>query len=93
MNNDFSLLDASDLVFIDAPGTGFGEVITKEKGGAGKPEDFFGIDQDAHAFANFITQFLSDFNRWNSPKYLVKAMARFVRLLFPTFCKARRMLV
>ncbi len=70
VNNDYSLLDASDLVFIDAPGTGFGEVITKEKGGAGKPEDFFGIDQDAHAFANFITQFLSDFNRWNSPKYL-----------------------
>ena len=70
VNNDYSLLDASDLVFIDAPGTGFGELITKEKGGAGEPKDFFGIDQDAHAFANFITQFLSDFNRWNSPKYL-----------------------
>lgn len=70
VNNDYSLLDASDLVFIDAPGTGFGEVITKEKGGAGDPKDFFGIDQDAHAFANFITQFISDFNRWNSPKYL-----------------------
>lgn len=70
VNNDYSLLDASDLVFIDAPGTGFGEVITKEKGGAGDPKDFFGIDQDAHAFANFITQFITDFNRWNSPKYL-----------------------
>ena len=70
VNNDYSLLDASDLVFIDAPGTGFGEVITKQRGGAGEPKDFFGIDQDAHAFANFITQFLSDFNRWNSPKYL-----------------------
>ncbi len=70
MNNDYSLLDASDLVFIDAPGTGFGEVITKQRGGAGQPKDFFGIDQDAQAFANFITQFLSDFNRWDSPKYL-----------------------
>ena len=70
VNNDYSLLDASDLVFIDAPGTGFGEVITKQRGGAGTPKDFFGIDQDAHAFANFITQFLSDFNRWDSPKYL-----------------------
>ena len=70
VNNDYSLLDASDLVFVDAPGTGFGEVVTKQRGGAGQPKDFFGIDQDAHAFANFITQFLSDFNRWNSPKYL-----------------------
>src|SRR5690242_7563211 len=46
VNNDYSLLDASDLVFIDAPGTGFGQVITKELGGAGDRKDFFGIDQD-----------------------------------------------
>jgi carboxypeptidase C (cathepsin A) len=70
VNNDYCLLDASDLVFIDAPGTGFGELITKEKGGAGEAKDFYGIDQDGAAFANFITQFVSDYNRWNSPKYL-----------------------
>ncbi len=70
VNNDYSLLDESDLVFIDAPGTGFGEVITKERGGAGENKDFFGIDQDGQAFASFIVQFISDFNRWNSPKYL-----------------------
>src|SRR5574338_1699097 len=70
VNNDYSLLDASDLVFIDAPGTGFSKIITKEMGGAGKPEDFYGADPDANAFASFIQQFISDFNRWNSPKYL-----------------------
>ncbi|SFQ48428.1 S10 family peptidase [Parafilimonas terrae] len=70
VNNDYSLLDASDLVFIDAPGTGFGQVITKDLGGAGNNKDFFGIDQDGQAFASFITKFLSDYNRWNSPKYL-----------------------
>lgn len=70
VNNDYSLLDASDLVFIDAPGTGFGEVITKERGGAGERKDFFGIDQDGRAFSDFITQFISEYNRWNSPKYL-----------------------
>ncbi|MEO6894561.1 MAG: hypothetical protein ABI136_05955 [Ginsengibacter sp.] len=70
VNNDYSLLDASDLVFIDAPGTGFGEVITKERGGAGEGKDFFGIDQDGRAFKDFITQFISEYNRWNSPKYL-----------------------
>jgi carboxypeptidase C (cathepsin A) len=38
--------------------------------GADKEKAFFGIDQDAHAFANFIVGFLSRHNRWNSPKYL-----------------------
>lgn len=70
VNNDYSLLDASDLVFIDAPGTGFGEVITKKMGGAGEGKDFFGIDQDGRVFTSFITQFITEFNRWNSPKYL-----------------------
>ncbi|MGH2563507.1 MAG: S10 family peptidase, partial [Ginsengibacter sp.] len=70
VNNDYSLLDASDLVFIDAPGTGFGEIITKKMGGSGEPKDFYGIDEDGNAFASFITQFISEYNRWNSPKYL-----------------------
>ena len=70
VNNDYSLLDASDLVFIDAPGTGYSQLIDKDKGGAGDPKDFYGIDQDGNAFASFIAQFLTTFNRWNSPKYL-----------------------
>jgi carboxypeptidase C (cathepsin A) len=59
------LLDVSDLVFVDAPGTGFGHLR-----GADKEKAFYGVDQDAHAFANFIVEFLSRHNRWNSPKYL-----------------------
>ena len=70
VNNEYSLLDASDLVFIDAPGAGFSRIVNKEKGGAGTPEDFYGIDPDAKAFASFIMNFLSTYNRWNSPKYL-----------------------
>ncbi len=65
VNNEYSLLDASDLVFIDAPGTGFSRVAGKDKDKA-----FFGVDADAHAFADFITQFLSKWGRWNSPKYI-----------------------
>jgi carboxypeptidase C (cathepsin A) len=65
VNNASSLLDASDLVFIDAPGTGFSRIAGKDKEKA-----FFGIDQDAYAFAEFISQFLSKYGRWNSPKYL-----------------------
>ncbi len=65
VNNEYSLLDASDLVFIDAPGTGFSRVAGKDREKA-----FFGVDADAHAFADFITQFLSKWGRWNSPKYI-----------------------
>ena len=65
VNNDYSLLDASDLVFIDAPGTGFSRIAGKDRDKA-----FYGVDPDAHAFAEFVTQFLGKYGRWNSPKYL-----------------------
>ncbi len=65
VNNDQSLLDATDMVFIDAPGTGFSRIAGKDKEKA-----FYGIDEDAHAFSEFIVGFLSKYGRWNSPKYL-----------------------
>ena len=65
VNNGESLLDVSDLVFIDAPGTGFGRIAGKDKDKA-----FYGVDQDIHAFAVFIREFLSRYHRWNSPKYV-----------------------
>jgi carboxypeptidase C (cathepsin A) len=65
VDNSFSLMDASDLVFVDAPGTGFSRIAGKDKEKA-----FYGTDGDVHAFAEFITQFLSVYDRWNSPKYL-----------------------
>jgi carboxypeptidase C (cathepsin A) len=65
INNDESLLDASDLVFIDAPGTGFSRIAGKDKEKA-----FYGVDQDIRAFTDFISQFLTKYGRWNSPKYV-----------------------
>ena len=64
-NNDYSLLDSTDLVFIDAPGAGFSRVTGKDGEKA-----FYGVDEDAHAFAEFVRGFLSKYSRWNSPKYL-----------------------
>jgi carboxypeptidase C (cathepsin A) len=69
-NNDYSLLDATDEVFIDMPGTGYGRIIGKKEGGVGKPKMVWGIDPDAQAFTRFITQYLSQHSRWNSPKFL-----------------------
>ena len=65
VENDETLLNASDLVFIDAPATGFSRIAGKDKEKA-----FYGVDQDAYAFSEFISQFLSKYGRWNSPKYL-----------------------
>lgn len=66
VGNDATLLDVSDLVFIDAPGTGFSRIAGKDREKA-----FYGVDADAHAFADFIDQFLTRYSRWNSPKYLL----------------------
>jgi carboxypeptidase C (cathepsin A) len=65
VNNEESLLDVSDLVFVDAPGTGFSRI-----GGKDAAKSFYGVDQDIRAFAVFIRDFLSRYHRWNSPKYI-----------------------
>lgn len=65
VDNPDTLLDKSDLVFVDAPNTGFSRVL-----GVGKPKDFMGVDQDARAFRQFIERYDTAFDRWNSPKFL-----------------------
>jgi carboxypeptidase C (cathepsin A) len=65
VDNTYSLLDTSDLVFIDMPGTGFGRLIGKDAEKA-----FWGVDEDSNAFARFIQRFLAKYNRFNSPKYI-----------------------
>ena len=65
VNNAYSLLDTSDLVFIDMPGSGFGRLIGKDAEKA-----FWGVDEDANAYARFIARFITKYNRWNSPKFI-----------------------
>jgi carboxypeptidase C (cathepsin A) len=61
--NDKTLLDVTDMVFIDMPDTGFGRITAS-------PKTFFGLDADVTAFAQFITRYITTFNRWNSPRFL-----------------------
>ena len=63
--NSDTLLGATDLVFIDAPGTGYSRPL-----GDAKEADFYGVDQDADAFARAIVRYITKFNRWDSPKFL-----------------------
>lgn len=64
VDNQYSLLDKSDLVFIDMPDSGFGRITP------GMEKSFFGVDQDVAAFGQFISNYLAKFDRWNSPKFI-----------------------
>jgi carboxypeptidase C (cathepsin A) len=63
--NQYSLLDKTDLVFIDAPLTGYSRPV-----GKATAKDFAGVDQDLKAFEKFIARYITVNERWNSPKIL-----------------------
>ncbi len=65
-DNQSSLLDKSDLIFIDAPGTGYSRVMPGID-----VKTIFGVDQDAAAFGQFIERYITLNDRWNSPKFLL----------------------
>jgi carboxypeptidase C (cathepsin A) len=65
LDNPDALLDVTDMVFIDPPGTGFSHLIGKTD-----PKDYYGVTADAKAVAEVIRRWLNDNGRWNSPKYL-----------------------
>jgi carboxypeptidase C (cathepsin A) len=63
--NPDSLLDKSDLVFLDAIGAGYSRPLGDTKGSA-----FWGVDQDIDAFARGIQRYVTINHRWNSPKFI-----------------------
>lgn len=64
--NDMTLLDKTDLVFIDMVGAGYSRPLGETPGSA-----FWGVDQDADAFARAIMRYTTKFDRWSSPKYVL----------------------
>jgi len=64
--NAYSILKSTDLVFIDAVGTGYSRII-----GAGKPAMFYGINADARSFTQFIERYIQRNGRFESPKFLL----------------------
>ena len=66
VDNADSLLDKSDLVFVDAVGTGFSRLV-----GKGTAKQYYGVDQDGQAFEQFVRRYITANDRWNSPKYLL----------------------
>jgi len=63
--NPYTLLDKTDMVFLDAIGAGYSRPL-----GDAKPADFYGTDEDADAFAKAILRYSTKYGRWNSPKFI-----------------------
>lgn len=64
-DNPDSMIDHSDLVFINPVGTGYSAAVAPNRN-----RNFWGVDQDADSLKQFIKRYLTKNNRWNSPKYL-----------------------
>lgn len=64
--NNQSLLDITDLVFIDPVSTGYSRPVDKEP-----KSQFHGYEEDVSSVAQFIHDWLSHYGRWESPKYLM----------------------
>ncbi|MCJ9429739.1 S10 family peptidase [Kordiimonas marina] len=65
VDNHDTILDVSDLVFIDPVGTGYSRALGKED-----PKKHWGVLEDGKSVARFIHQWIDNNNRWNSPKFL-----------------------
>jgi carboxypeptidase C (cathepsin A) len=66
VDNQFGVLDKSDLVMIDPVGTGVSHAVCDHK-----DEEFWAVDPDVDSVSRFISQYVSDNNRWTSAKYLL----------------------
>ncbi len=66
VNNEYSVLDVADLVMMDPVGTGYTELLGETKG-----EDYWGVDQDGDAAAEFMARFTTENGRWLSPKFML----------------------
>ena len=61
-----TILDVSDLVFVDPVGTGFSRALGDHDG-----KEFWGVQKDARSMAEFIRTWTTENKRWNSPRFLL----------------------
>ncbi|ANI88683.1 carboxypeptidase [Arachidicoccus ginsenosidimutans] len=65
--NPYSILDATDIVYVDPVNTGYSRIVDKDA----KPSMFFGVNEDIDYLAKWISTFVTRNNRWLSPKFLI----------------------
>lgn len=64
--NPNSILDVTDIVYIDPVNTGFARALPGVD-----PKQFFGVNQDVAYLAKWLDAFVSRQQRWTSPKFLI----------------------
>lgn len=64
--NEHALLDVADVVFVDAMSTGYSRTVAGVD-----PRQFHGVRGDLRVFGRFIREYLTHFDRWSSPKFLI----------------------
>ncbi len=65
-DNEYSIIDKADLVMMDPIGTGFSRPLGEAEG-----KDFWGVDNDIKSVSDFIAQYVTENDRWASPKYIL----------------------
>ena len=65
-DNEFSLLDETDLVFIDPVSTGYSRAVEGQK-----PAEYHGFKKDIESVGDFIRLYATRYKRWLSPKFLI----------------------
>lgn len=65
VDNFETLLDLSDLVFIDPAGTGLSQIEEENEG------DYYSVQKDIDSIAEFVRDYLTENKGWNAPKYIV----------------------
>lgn len=65
-DNAYSMLDTTDLVFIDPISTGYSRAVPGED-----PKQYFGVKEDIESVGDFIRLYTTRHKRWSSPKYLI----------------------
>ncbi len=77
VENSSSVLDVADIVFVNPVNTAYSRIIksdeekTDEKGESDDAKRFFGVNADIKYLAEWLNTFVTRYNRWRSPKYLI----------------------
>ena len=69
--NNYSVLDVADIVFVNPVNTGYSRMVKNEDGEYPDRKQFFGINEDIRYLAEWMNTFVSRHNRWESPKYII----------------------
>ncbi|MFT7588589.1 MAG: carboxypeptidase C (cathepsin A) [Limisphaerales bacterium] len=66
IDNEYSWLDLTDMVFIDPVSTGFSRAVDEKEA-----DEFHGVSGDIASVGDFIRRYISEKQRWASPKFVI----------------------